>query len=120
MSDAQVAEPAALLTEHSRHEIDHWRAKFPEGRQRSAVISALRVVQHQNNGVVPIVTSLTAGRLVLADVLISEQAVVRHPFRLPPWQQSRHLSGCDLPPLRSLPMRRVSLHTIVPLPLYVS
>jgi NADH-quinone oxidoreductase subunit E len=50
MSDPQGAEPATLLTEHSRHEIDHWRAKFPEERQRSAVISALRVVQHQNNG----------------------------------------------------------------------
>ncbi len=27
---------------HVRDEIDHWVAKFPEGRQRSAVIAALR------------------------------------------------------------------------------
>lgn len=41
---------AALLTEHTRREIDEWVARFPEGKQRSAVISALRFVQEQNNG----------------------------------------------------------------------
>ncbi len=39
-----------LLSEHTRHEIDHWVAKFPPGRQRSACISALRAAQEQNNG----------------------------------------------------------------------
>ena len=38
------------LSAHAREEIDLWVAKFPEGRQRSAVISALHVVQHDNNG----------------------------------------------------------------------
>lgn len=38
------------LSGHAREEIDRWVARFPEGRQRSAVISALRVVQHDNNG----------------------------------------------------------------------
>jgi NADH-quinone oxidoreductase subunit E len=41
---------AALLSEHTRQEIDHWVAKFPPGRQRSAVISALRAAQEQNQG----------------------------------------------------------------------
>jgi NADH-quinone oxidoreductase subunit E len=41
---------SALLSEHTRHEIDHWVAKFPPGRQRSAVIAALRAAQHQNDG----------------------------------------------------------------------
>ncbi len=40
----------ALLSEHTRAEIDHWVAKFPPGRQRSAVISALRAAQEQNQG----------------------------------------------------------------------
>jgi NADH-quinone oxidoreductase subunit E len=40
----------ALLTEHTRHEIDHWVRKFPAGRQRSAVITALRAAQEQNQG----------------------------------------------------------------------
>ena len=47
---AAVTGKAALLTEHTRREIDEWVARFPEGRQRSAVISALRFTQEQNNG----------------------------------------------------------------------
>ena len=39
-----------LLSEETRHEIDHWVAKFPPGRQRSACISVLRAAQEQNNG----------------------------------------------------------------------
>ena len=44
MSDRQP------LSEHVRAEIDHWTAKFPENRQRSAVIAALHAVQHENEG----------------------------------------------------------------------
>src|ERR1700733_5640885 len=40
----------AVLSEETRHEIDHWVARFPPGRQRSAVISALRAAQEQNHG----------------------------------------------------------------------
>ena len=38
------------LSEHVRQEIDHWVRKFPEGRQRSAVISALQAAQQENQG----------------------------------------------------------------------
>jgi NADH-quinone oxidoreductase subunit E len=48
MSDA--VNNIELLSEHVRGEIDHWKARFPEGRQRSAVIGALHAVQHENNG----------------------------------------------------------------------
>jgi NADH-quinone oxidoreductase subunit E len=48
MSDA--ISNSDLLSEHVRGEIDHWKARFPEGRQRSAVIGALHAVQHENNG----------------------------------------------------------------------
>lgn len=41
---------AAVLSEHTRQEIDHWVAKFPPGRQRSATIAALRAAQEQNDG----------------------------------------------------------------------
>jgi NADH-quinone oxidoreductase subunit E len=44
MSDADI------LSDHVREEIDHWKARFPEGRQRSAVIGALHAVQHENDG----------------------------------------------------------------------
>lgn len=38
------------LSAHVREEIDRWVAKFPEGRQRSAVIAALHAAQHENHG----------------------------------------------------------------------
>jgi len=43
-----------LLTEHSRAEIDGWLAKYPEDAKQSAVLAALRIVQHQNNGYVTV------------------------------------------------------------------
>ena len=39
-----------LLSKHALAEIDQWKARFPEDRQRSAVIGALHVVQHENDG----------------------------------------------------------------------
>lgn len=44
------AEVKIQLSEHAREEIDQWIEKFPEGRQRSAVIAALHIVQHENQG----------------------------------------------------------------------
>jgi NADH-quinone oxidoreductase subunit E len=38
------------LSAHVREEIDRWVAKFPPDRKRSAVISALHAVQHENQG----------------------------------------------------------------------
>lgn len=38
------------LSAHTREVIDGWVARFPAGRKRSAVLSALREVQHENKG----------------------------------------------------------------------
>ena len=40
------------LSTHIREEIEQWKARFPKDRQRSAVISALHAVQHENKGFV--------------------------------------------------------------------
>jgi NADH-quinone oxidoreductase subunit E len=48
MSDASQA--VVQLSDHVKAEIDRWKARFPEGRERSAVISALHAVQHENHG----------------------------------------------------------------------
>ncbi len=45
-----LGEKSLRLNEHTRHEIDEWIGRFPTGRQRSAVLSALRFTQEQNNG----------------------------------------------------------------------
>ena len=39
-----------LLSDHVRDEIDRWKVRFPEERQRSAVVGALHAVQHENGG----------------------------------------------------------------------
>ncbi len=39
-----------VLSERVRAEIDGWVARFPEGRQRSAVLGALMAAQHENRG----------------------------------------------------------------------
>ena len=41
---------ASVLSGHTREEIDHWVAKFPPDRKRSAVLAALRFTQEQNDG----------------------------------------------------------------------
>lgn len=41
---------AEKLSDHVRGEIDHWKTRFPEGRQRSAVLAALHAAQHENRG----------------------------------------------------------------------
>lgn len=48
MSDANAT--VDLLSGHVKDEIERWKARFPAGRQRSAVIGALHAVQHDNNG----------------------------------------------------------------------
>ena len=41
---------ATTLSTHIVEEIEHWKTRFPEGRERSAVIAALHAAQHENHG----------------------------------------------------------------------
>lgn len=41
---------AEALPTHVVEEIEHWKTRFPEGRERSAVIAALHAAQHENQG----------------------------------------------------------------------
>ena len=50
VSGTALVSKLQLLSEETRREIDHWVAKFPPGRQRSACIAALRAAQEQNRG----------------------------------------------------------------------
>lgn len=43
-------DPLVVLSDETRAHIDHWVAKFPPDRKRSAVIQALFVAQQQNGG----------------------------------------------------------------------
>jgi NADH-quinone oxidoreductase subunit E len=46
----EASQTQAVLSEHTRHEIDEWVLKYPPEGKRSAVAAALRAVQHQNEG----------------------------------------------------------------------
>jgi NADH-quinone oxidoreductase subunit E len=94
MTDPRDAVTAAALNEHSRHEIDHWCAKFPEGRQRSAVIAALRIAQHQNNGYLTTeLMDAVAGYLALPPIQVYEIASFYSMFETKPVGRL-HVSVC--------------------------
>ena len=63
------------LSEHVRHEIDHWVAKFPVGRHRSAVIAALHAAQHENHGyLTPEIMTAVADYMKLPPIQVFEVA----------------------------------------------
>lgn len=75
----------SLLSEHARAEIDRWVAKFPQGRQRSAVLAALREVQHENSGwlTVPLMDAV-ADYLGLPPIQVYEVATFYSMFETRP------------------------------------
>ncbi len=79
MSDADS------LADHVRTEIDRWKARFPEGRQRSAVIGALQAVQHENNGyLTPELMNGVADYLDLPTIQVYEIATFYSMFQTKP------------------------------------
>ncbi len=44
------ARKSDLLSAHARAEIDHWLTRYPADRKQSALLAALREVQHENHG----------------------------------------------------------------------
>ncbi len=81
-----MSEPRQVeLSEHVREEIDHWVAKFPEGRQRSAVIGALHAVQHENEGyLTPELMNAVAEYLELPSIQVYEVAAFYSMFETKP------------------------------------
>lgn len=49
-ADVSLPAPESVLSEHSIHEIDEWLTRFPEDQKQSAVLAALSIAQHQNQG----------------------------------------------------------------------
>ena len=82
---AESIDVKALLSKHVRDEIDRWVAKFPDGRQRSAVISALRAVQHENKGyLTPELMDAVAAYLDLPAIQVYEVATFYSMFETRP------------------------------------
>jgi NADH-quinone oxidoreductase subunit E len=82
------------LSDHVREEIDHWVAKFPPDRKRSAVISALHAVQHENQGfLTPDLMDAVAAYLGLPNILVYEVASFYSMFETKPCGR-HHISVC--------------------------
>jgi NADH-quinone oxidoreductase subunit E len=82
------------LSAHVREEIDHWVAKFPPDRKRSAVISALHAVQHENKGFLTTeLMDAVADYLGLPNILVYEVASFYSMFEVKPVGR-HHISVC--------------------------
>jgi NADH-quinone oxidoreductase subunit E len=79
------ASTPGTLSAHVREEIDHWVKKFPEGRQRSAVIAALHAAQHENGGyLTPEIMTAVAAYLDLPPIQVFEVASFYSMFETKP------------------------------------
>ena len=82
------------LSDHVRQEIDHWLAKFPPDRRRSAVISALHAVQHENKGhLTPALMDAVAEYIGLPPIQVYEVASFYSMYELHPCGR-HHVSIC--------------------------
>ena len=85
---------SAQLSDHVRHEIDHWVAKFPPDRKRSAVISALHAAQHENQGFLTAgIMDAVAAYLGLPSIQVYEIATFYSMFETKPVGR-HHVSVC--------------------------
>ena len=79
------ASSESMLSAHVREEIDRWVARFPPGRQRSAVISALHAAQHENGGYLTTeLMDAVAAYLHLAPIHVYEVATFYSMFETRP------------------------------------
>jgi NADH-quinone oxidoreductase subunit E len=84
----------AKLSAHVREELDHWIARFPEGRQRSAIIAGLRAAQHENDGyLTPALIEAVADYLGLPPIQAYEVATFYSMFETRPVGR-HHVSVC--------------------------
>ena len=89
-----LGEKSRVLSEHTRHEIDEWIGRFPTGKHRSAVLSALRFTQEQNNGyLTPELMDGVAEYLKLPSVQVYEVATFYSMFETHPCGR-HHVSIC--------------------------
>jgi NADH-quinone oxidoreductase subunit E len=73
------------LSAHVIDEIERWKARFPEDRQRSAVIGALHAVQHENEGfLTPELMNGVADYLELPPIQVYEVATFYSMFQTKP------------------------------------
>ncbi len=78
-------DPATVLSESTRAHIEHWLAKFPPDRRRSATLQALMAAQEQNGGhLTDVLVAAVARYLGIPTVWAYEVASFYSMFELQP------------------------------------
>ena len=94
MSDSHAhADTGEALSAHVRAEIDHWLAKFPVDRKRSAVIAALHAVQHEKGHLPQASMDAVAEYLGIPPIQVYEVASFYSMFETRPCGR-HHISVC--------------------------
>ena len=84
----------AVLSTHAREEIDAWLARYPENQRRSAVLGALRAVQHEEGYLSTPMMDAVAAYLRIPPMEVYEAASFYSMYELKP--VGRHtIAVCD-------------------------
>ncbi|MGI9301502.1 MAG: NADH-quinone oxidoreductase subunit NuoE [Gammaproteobacteria bacterium] len=84
MSQATQVRKADLLSAHVREEIDDWLERFPEDKKQSAVLAALRAVQHEDTYLAPEKMDAVADYLGMPSIAVYEVASFYSMYALKP------------------------------------
>lgn len=70
-----MSKSQSVLDAHSLEEIDDWLKRYPADQKQSAVLAALRVAQHQNDGYLTVeLMDAVAERLEMSNIAVYEVA----------------------------------------------
>ena len=84
-ADVHLPKPETVLSAHSIEEIDEWLTRYPEDRKQSAVLAALSVAQHQNQGWLSTeLMDAVAAKLELSPIAVYEVASFYSMFETKP------------------------------------
>ncbi|OOG23329.1 NAD(P)H-dependent oxidoreductase subunit E [Thioalkalivibrio denitrificans] len=75
---------AALLNDHLREEIDHWLGVYPEDQRQSAVLGALRAVQHEHGHLTTEMMDAVAAYIGMPEIAVYEVASFYSMYELKP------------------------------------
>ena len=84
-ADVSLPTPESVLSEHSIEEIDEWLTRYPDDQKQSAVLAALSVAQHQNEGWLSTeLMDAVAAKLQMSPIAVYEVASFYSMFALKP------------------------------------
>ncbi len=84
-ADVSLPTPESVLSKHSIEEIEEWLTRYPDDQKQSAVLAALSVAQHQNQGWLSTeLMDAVAAKLEMAPIAVYEVASFYSMFETKP------------------------------------